>query len=309
MARPDWTVVEGSKGRSGERPPRVPRDITRLAVAAALLVFAVLGTAAAGLLDADRAVSAIRLAEENAALRAELASMNAHLDTLRGSLDHLAGRDEFIRLLAGLDPLDAGIRQATAEEPGQGAKKSSLWRLDRALARRAFETRTELNGLLRRARMLTFSWGEAEDNLADARARLEATPSIYPTAGYVSSTFKPQRWHPLLDRPRPHEGLDIVAPAGTPIVAAAAGRVTYAGALGEYGLTIEIDHGHGLVTRYAHASRLLASVGEVVTRGDTIGRVGSTGLAMGSHLHYEVLVDGKAANPRNYILGWNTIPD
>lgn len=309
MARPDWTVVEGSEGRSGERVPRIPREMTRLAVAAALLVFAVLGTAAAGLLDSDRTVSAARLAQENAALRAELESMSADLDTLRSSLDQLAGRDEFIRLLAGLDPLDAGIRQATPEEPDGRAESSSLWRLDRALARHAFETRAGLNGLLRRARLLSFSWGEAEDNLASARARLEATPSIYPTAGYVSSTFKRQRWHPLLDRPRPHEGLDIVAPAGTPIVAAAAGRVRHAGALGEYGLTIEIDHGHGLVTRYAHASRLLTAVGHLVTRGDTIGRVGSTGLAMGSHLHYEVLVDGRPANPRNYILGWNTIPD
>jgi murein DD-endopeptidase MepM/ murein hydrolase activator NlpD len=72
---------------------------------------------------------------------------------------------------------------------------------------------------------------------------------------------------------------------------------------------IEIDHGYGTVTRYAHASRMLARRGQVVQRGDTIGRVGSTGLAVAPHLHYEVLVNGRFANPRRYLFTTETAPD
>ena len=113
----------------------------------------------------------------------------------------------------------------------------------------------------------------------------------------------------ILDRPRPHNGVDIVARPGTPIVAAAHGRITHAGPMGEYGLTIEIEHGYGITTRYAHASRLLARVGQTVARGDTIARVGQTGLAVGPHLHYEVLVGGQAADPRMFILQTAVVPD
>jgi murein DD-endopeptidase MepM/ murein hydrolase activator NlpD len=72
---------------------------------------------------------------------------------------------------------------------------------------------------------------------------------------------------------------------------------------------VEIDHGYGVVTRYAHASRVLVRRGELVDRGDTIARVGRTGLAIGSHLHYEVLVNGVAANPNRYVFDLNVIPD
>ena len=96
--------------------------------------------------------------------------------------------------------------------------------------------------------------------------------------------------------------VDIVAARGTPIVAAARGRVRYVGFAGEYGLTVEIDHGYGYVTRYAHASRALVRVGQPVERGDMIGRVGDTGLAIGPHLHYEVLVNERQANPRWYMI-------
>lgn len=308
MARPDWTVVV--QGRDGVRRIRVSRDVARLGIAAALLAFALVGTAATGLLDDGRVTTTARLAEENQALRAELDALNARLDTLGSALDEMETRDAFIRALAGLDPLAEEVRPAIVELPAaETADGRALGRIDRALARRAYESRGALDGLLRRARLLSYSWSEAEETLREHRTRLESTPSIFPTNGYVSSTFSQRRWHPLLDRPRPHEGLDIVAPAGTPIVAAAGGRVSFAGTQGEYGLMIELDHGNGIVTRYAHASRLLRAVGDVVARGDTIGRVGSSGLAVGSHLHYEVLVNGEKANPRHYILNWTTIPD
>jgi murein DD-endopeptidase MepM/ murein hydrolase activator NlpD len=108
--------------------------------------------------------------------------------------------------------------------------------------------------------------------------------------------------HPIHNRPLPHEGVDIAAPKGTPIFAAAKGRVVKAGWTVGYGLTVEIDHGFGYTTLYGHASKLLVRRGQLVTRGDVIGQVGSTGIATSAHLHYEVSLNGIAQNPTNFIL-------
>ena len=100
----------------------------------------------------------------------------------------------------------------------------------------------------------------------------------------------------------PHLGIDISAPAGTPIVAAAKGRVTRSRWVVGYGLTVEIDHGFGFTTLYSHASELVVQAGENVTRGQVIAKVGSTGTATAPNLHYEVKVDGIAQDPYRFIL-------
>jgi murein DD-endopeptidase MepM/ murein hydrolase activator NlpD len=100
----------------------------------------------------------------------------------------------------------------------------------------------------------------------------------------------------------PHPGVDISAPKGTSIYAAAKGKVIKAGWTVGYGLTIEIDHGFGYRTLYGHASELVVGQGEEVRRGDVIARVGSTGIATSPHLHYEVRVQGVTQNPANFIL-------
>jgi murein DD-endopeptidase MepM/ murein hydrolase activator NlpD len=98
-----------------------------------------------------------------------------------------------------------------------------------------------------------------------------------------------------------HGGIDIAAGSGTPVGAAAGGRVVSAGWDGGYGQAVVIDHGNGLATRYAHLSRISVSSGETVSRGEVIGTVGSTGRASGPHLHFEVLVNGSRTNPYNYL--------
>ncbi|MGE5690828.1 MAG: murein hydrolase activator EnvC family protein [Pseudomonadota bacterium] len=117
---------------------------------------------------------------------------------------------------------------------------------------------------------------------------------IWPTSGVVTSGFG-WRWG------RMHEGVDIAAPTGTPIAAAAAGTVIYAGWMGGYGNLVVIDHGGGLATAYGHQSSIAVSSGTQVAQGQTIGYVGSTGHSTGPHLHFEVRVNGSPVDPMGYL--------
>lgn len=155
---------------------------------------------------------------------------------------------------------------------------------------------------LRPSALLAGSFRVASDSLAETVRRLVSTPSLMPTQGWLSSEFSRRRRHPILQVVRPHEGIDVRAPRGTPIQAPAAGTVIKAGWDGGYGRSVEIDHGFGVVTRYAHTSAILVAVGERVQRGQLIARVGSTGLAEAPHLHYEVHVAGRAVDPLQYVL-------
>ena len=150
--------------------------------------------------------------------------------------------------------------------------------------------------------LLGSSFLEVRDSLESQRELLLSTPSILPAVGWLSSSYSRSRMHPILNTARPHEGIDISAAHGTPIMAAAAGRVRFAGRKGDLGFTVEIDHGYGYVTRYGHASKLLVRRGQTVSRGDLIAQVGKTGLSTSTHLHYEVLVNGRAVNPMNYVV-------
>lgn len=132
-------------------------------------------------------------------------------------------------------------------------------------------------------------------------AALNATPSIWPTRGALSSGFG-WRVHPVYGYGRFHNGLDISAPTGTPIYAAAAGRVVQSGWMSGYGNAIVIDHGKGLNTLYGHCSSLAVGVGAFVRKGQTVAYVGSTGLSTGPHLHYEVSVNGAQVDPAPYLV-------
>jgi murein DD-endopeptidase MepM/ murein hydrolase activator NlpD len=126
-------------------------------------------------------------------------------------------------------------------------------------------------------------------------------PSMPPVrTGYYSSNFG-WRIDPFTGQNALHEGVDFVANAGTPIYASAGGVVDYAGLDGSYGNMVEIDHGNDIVTRYAHASKVLVKVGQVVRRGQEIAEVGSTGRSTGNHLHFEVRYKGVAQNPVRFL--------
>jgi len=137
-------------------------------------------------------------------------------------------------------------------------------------------------------------------------ARQEATLQVQlrkPLAiGYLSSTFG-VRNDPINGTARAHRGLDIAAPFGTPIFASEDGTASFAGNAGDYGRMIQIDHRDGVQTRYGHLSRILIRSGARIRRGDTIGLVGSSGRSTGSHLHFEVRIDGRPVDPSRPLPG------
>ncbi len=133
-------------------------------------------------------------------------------------------------------------------------------------------------------------------------SRLESLPTNTPVSGNFnfSSGFG-ARVDPITGSIARHEGLDLTAPVGTPIVAAGHGKVIFAGWDHQYGWMIDIDHQNGLVSRYAHASELLVKAGEKISRGQLIARVGSTGRSTGAHLHFEIHRNSVPENPARYV--------
>ena len=172
-------------------------------------------------------------------------------------------------------------------------------RLKRSALANSRETREEY---LEEVAALEAESAELAAAIRSAQASVGSTGSgavsaagfIWPVNGTVVSGYG-WRWG------RMHEGIDISASTGTPIWAAAAGNVIYAGWLGGYGNLVVVDHGNGLATAYAHASSILVSVGQPVGQGETVSLVGSTGNSSGSHLHFEVRVNGAAVDPLLYL--------
>jgi murein DD-endopeptidase MepM/ murein hydrolase activator NlpD len=119
-------------------------------------------------------------------------------------------------------------------------------------------------------------------------------------SGYISSLYG-QRTDPFHGNQANHPGLDFAGAAGTRVLAVADGIVSHAGTDGGYGRSIEVTHGNGYVTRYAHNAKLLVEPGQTVKRGDPIALMGSTGRSTGTHLHFEVLRDGSRVNPLSFV--------
>jgi len=137
--------------------------------------------------------------------------------------------------------------------------------------------------------------------LAALESTLAGVPQIKPTDAPAANSSYGLRRDPFTGRAAMHKGLDFPGAMGAPIYATARGKVTFVGRRGGYGNVVEISHGQGLLTRYAHMSRFEAQVGDRVEAGAVIGAIGSTGRSTGPHLHFEVRVNGTAVNPRTFL--------
>ena len=278
---------------------------TAVTLAFALAVFAV-----GFFVKQGQQLRAERLERENELLAAEVDEMKSQMSTLSASIEDLSEKGEKYRVVAGLPAIDPAVERVGIGGPGtQTLESAALFRMSPERGKRVFETSSDLSALMRRASLLRASMDEALGAMEANRERLAATPSIAPSSGHLSSLFSRGRYHPVLRITRPHKGIDIAAPVGEEILAPAKGRVRFSGhKSGGYGNVVEIDHGYGYVTRFAHASRLLVKKGEEVKRGQVIAEVGATGLVSGPHLHYEVEVNGRPADPLNFIIE-DEIPD
>ncbi|MEP6692472.1 MAG: M23 family metallopeptidase [Gemmatimonadaceae bacterium] len=257
------------------------------------------GAIALGVVVARLGPSPATLANrERAASGEHLLALEARLGSIGDSLAAVEKREQRIWTLAGLSSPTTvdSARAGRVPSTDSGALKNAMMA-------------TDIEHLITRANSLSASSAVVFDSLTRSIDRISRIPSIMPTAGWLSSVFSKSRFHPILHTSRPHEGIDVGAPMGAPIVAPAAGTVRYVGEERGYGLVLEIDHGNGLVTKYAHCSRIMVKSGQRVGRGQTIAAVGNSGLATGPHLHYEIHLNGQVVDPLTYVLPGAAIPD
>jgi murein DD-endopeptidase MepM/ murein hydrolase activator NlpD len=210
-------------------------------------------------------------------------------ETLQTKRAEVVAEEQGLRTLQAAKNTKRSAAQAAADE------KSALLRESRKnVARLKAMALAETQESARIARILKGGSSHGDGKYSGTLA--------WPTPGYtrVSSPFG-MRMHPILHYRKMHTGIDIHVPYGARIVACASGTVVSAGWNGGYGNYTMIDHGNGLVTCYAHQSSILVTRGQRVTKGQTIGKVGSTGLSTGPHLHFEVRVNGTPVNPMGYL--------
>ena len=196
--------------------------------------------------------------------------------------------------------LDVVIAKRAGEQDvleGEAAKSQAIYdelKADKA-AYEAIEAAAEAK------RDAEIKAAEAKNNTSNTPLTITGGKLNMPTKGGVNTSSYGMRIHPVTGKSKMHTGLDIGAATGTNIVAAEAGTVIVSTYESGYGNYIVISHGGGMTTLYAHCSARLASVGQKVTRGQLIGKVGSTGLSTGPHLHFEVRINGAFQNPLPYI--------
>jgi murein DD-endopeptidase MepM/ murein hydrolase activator NlpD len=152
----------------------------------------------------------------------------------------------------------------------------------------------------RELHLQTTSYEDIETTYDRNKVRFSHLPAIKPMDGFYSPNSFGMRLHPILNFVRKHDGVDIINEVGTPVYASAEGTIDFTGRKGDYGLTVEINHGYSLKSLYGHLSKVLVHEGQKVKRGDLIAHSGNTGLSSGPHLHYEVRVNGVAQNPTYY---------
>ena len=226
------------------------------------------------------------LPENINAMAIRLGHMQAQL--LR--LDTLGDR---LARMAGFKPQDLMF----GETPGRGGAAPALLAQELSLG----DVTQQLELLARQLDDRGDRLGILESLFTLDRAKQQLVPTMLPVEGGWHSSNYGWRIDPFTGQRAFHEGIDFMAEQGTPIHAAAGGVVAYSGFHPQYGNMIEIDHGNGLITRYAHASKRLVNMGDVVLRGAKIAEVGKTGRATGTHLHFEVRRRGAPQNPTRFL--------
>jgi hypothetical protein len=246
------------------------------------------------------AVAMAQLREENAYLWTRVADLDSSISLFQDQMASLVETEKNLRIMADLPPIDPDVRKVgvgghRAVDP---ALSSGVLRMGEGAPDLAL---SDVDRLLRQAKLEKQSFQEVESVFRDNADRLKHTPTIWPVSGHISRGFG-KHSDPFTGQLRQHEGLDIVNRVGTPVVATADGKVIKRGWQGDYGWMVVLDHGHGYQTAYGHLDSILVKKSERVTRGQTIATLGNSGRSTGPHLHYEVRVNGSPVNPYRFIL-------
>lgn len=224
-----------------------------------------------------------------------LNAMAVKLGEMQAQLTRLDALGERLSSLAGFRPQEFRLSEA----PGLGGAAPTLMP-PQNLSLPDFSDK--LTTLARNVETRNDMMGVLEAQLFEQAVKKKMMPTMMPVkAPYNASAFG-RRVDPFTGQWAMHEGIDFLADAGSPIAAAAAGVVVFAGMHPQYGYMVDIDHGNDLVTRYAHQSKLFVKEGDVVQRGHKLGEVGSTGRSTGPHLHFEVRYRGAAQNPAKFLV-------
>lgn len=248
-------------------------------------------------------LQAIVLADQRQEAQRNLQKVQGHLNAmamrlgeLQAQVLRLDGLGERLAKSAGLKPQELPSLTPPAASPGRGGAVSSL--PSRSFTEGEFEQM--LARLDAQVEVRADQYGVLEALLIQSSASRKFLPTHEPIPdGWFSSNFG-YRIDPFTGMRTFHEGIDFPAQRGTTVTAAASGKVIFAGVHPGYGKMVDLDHGNGLVTRYAHASKLLVKEGDLVLRGQAIAKVGTSGRSTGPHLHYEVRLNGTPQNPARF---------
>jgi murein DD-endopeptidase MepM/ murein hydrolase activator NlpD len=236
------------------------------------------------------------LVNENRVLQNQLQYLTQRLEGIQKQLRLLGDKGNELRLLADLPKLDEDLQKVGAgglDERVDFTSSSSVNSLLNNLQSTANQAEREL-------RLQISSYEAVRTAYDQNKIRFAHLPAIKPMDGFYNPHGFGMRSHPILNIVRMHEGLDIINEVGSPVYASAEGIVNFVGRKGDYGITVDIDHGYSLKTLYGHLSKVLVHEGQKVKRGQLIARSGNTGLSDGPHLHYEVRLNGVAQNPAFY---------
>ena len=237
-----------------------------------------------------------QLREANRIQQEQILQVSKKASALQQDLDSLRRAEDGLRVIVGAPPAaaDETVQEGTVSPTGGEQHTPTTADLSEALEMIEERLSTRRSSIDLLAETMRREFPGAASYASDSAPH--TTPSIWPAAGYVSSPYGLR-----FNGTEFHQGIDIAADMGTPIVATADGVVTAAGWNGGYGNMVDVDHGGGIVTRYGHASAVAVTVGQQVRRGEVIAYVGSTGRSTGPHVHYEVRVDGQPVNPAGYL--------
>lgn len=238
------------------------------------------------------------LKKTNAKLRDQFDQLLEKYKKLDERITSLSDQSHDLRLKADLDPIPKDDNlYGTGGNVFEPLKAASIGSLDNVLN----ELNSYVNKISLKVKLEANNYEEIEKTLKDNEQLYDGIPAIRPSEGTLESDFG-MRMHPILKIVRMHNGVDIITDTGTKVYAPGSGVVNFVGWRGGYGLTVEIDHGFGYRTTYAHLEKANVREGQKVSRGDIIAFTGNSGrLSTGPHLHYEVRHDGIPLDPRNFI--------